>query len=104
MFQSFARPPVEKRLLGSRMEDFVRRLKDNALDGYVITHADAHQSEYLPADQERLTYLTGFTGSAGWAIIHLGKGNLFVDGRYLQQAAQQIDGVAFSIVDVGINT
>ena len=100
MFQSFARPPVEKRLLGSRMEDFVRRLKDNALDGYVITHADAHQSEYLPADQERLTYLTGFTGSAGWAIIHLGKGNLFVDGRYLQQAAQQIDGVAFSIVDV----
>lgn len=100
MYQSFARPPVEEKLLGSRLARLVKCLKDNGLDGYIVPHADAHQSEYLPADQERLAYLTGFTGSAGWAVIHSGKGMLFVDGRYSEQAAQQIDPEAFSLVDV----
>lgn len=100
MFQSFAQPPIGKELLGDRFARFAKALKDDDLDGYIIPHADAHQSEYLPLDQERLSYLTGFTGSAGWAIVMGDQGHLFVDGRYTEQAAQQIDPDNFSTVDV----
>lgn len=100
MFQSFAQPPVGKNLLGERFARFAKALKGNGLDGYIISHADAHQSEYLPADQERLSYLTGFTGSAGWAIAMADRGYLFIDGRYTEQSSQQIDPDTFSTVDV----
>lgn len=100
MFQSFAQPPVGKDLLEARFARLAELLNNAGLDGYIIPHADAHQSEYLPANQERLAYLTGFTGSAGWAIIKDGQGHLFVDGRYTEQAAQQLDPENFSSIDV----
>ena len=62
-----------------------------------MPHADRHQSEYLPACEERLAWLTGFTGSAGIALI-LGDGAvLFTDGRYTLQAREQTDQDLFSI-------
>lgn len=100
MFQSFAQPPIGKAQLGDRFTRFTKVLKDNGLDGYLISHADAHQSEYLPFDQERLAYLTGFTGSAGWAIVKADHGYLFIDGRYTEQADQQIDSDNFSTINV----
>lgn len=100
MFQSFAQPPVGKQQLGARFARFAKTLKDNDLDGYIIPHADAHQSEYLPFDQERLSYLTGFTGSAGWAIVMADQGYLFIDGRYTEQADKQIDHDNISTVNV----
>jgi len=61
------------------------------LDGYVVPHADEHQGEYLPARAERLAWLTGFTGSAGVAVVTAERAAIFVDGRYTIQAEQQTD-------------
>lgn len=100
VFQSFSQVPTDKTTLRARFARFVESLKDNSLDGYIIPHADAHQSEYMPSDQERLTYLTGFTGSAGWGLVVAGEGALLVDGRYFEQAVTQADQASFPMVDV----
>src|SRR5215210_1475078 len=72
-------------------------LREQGLAGFVVPHSDEHQSEYLPASAERLVWLTGFSGSAGMAIVLASEAALFVDGRYTLQAAQQVDMDAFRI-------
>ena len=62
------------------------------LDGFVIPHEDEHQNEYLPAANDRLAWATGFTGSAGAAVILKDKAGVFVDGRYALQVRDQVDG------------
>ncbi|MCC6887727.1 MAG: aminopeptidase P family protein [Hyphomicrobiales bacterium] len=68
------------------------------LTGFVVPHADRHQSEYLSASEERLAWLTGFTGSAGAAVVLMERAALFVDGRYTLQAHEQTDTALFEIV------
>ncbi|QFU16002.1 aminopeptidase P family protein [Microvirga thermotolerans] len=60
-------------------------------DGFIVPRADEHQSEYVPRSAERLAWLTGFTGSAGTAVILKDKAALVVDGRYTVQASEQVD-------------
>jgi Xaa-Pro aminopeptidase len=60
-------------------------------DGFIVPRADEHQGEYVPKSAERLAWLTGFTGSAGTAIVLQDKAALVVDGRYTVQAAEQVD-------------
>ncbi len=99
MFQSFqskSKPEASKpRLKALRAEMTARQL-----DWYLVPHSDEHQNEYLPERAERLAYLTGFTGSAGFAIIGLRKAYLFVDGRYTAQAQSQCDLALFQICDL----
>ena len=76
----------------ARLRDALRRLN---LTGFIVPHADEHQSEYLPPSAERLAWLTGFDGSAGTAIVLADKAAIFVDGRYTTQAARQVDAAAF---------
>ena len=64
-------------------------------DGFIVPRADAHQGEYVAACDERLAWLTGFTGSAGVAATLGGKSAVFVDGRYTLQAQAQVDAHAF---------
>jgi Xaa-Pro aminopeptidase len=78
-------------------------LARRGLDGFVVPHADRHQNEYLPPNEERLAWLTGFTGSAGAAIILADRAVLFVDGRYTLQARDQTDPSLFTIEHL-INT
>jgi Xaa-Pro aminopeptidase len=70
------------------------------LDGFVIPHEDEHQNEYLPAANDRLAWATGFTGSAGAAVLLKDKAALFVDGRYTLQARDQVDLALFEIRDL----
>ncbi|MCP4329409.1 MAG: aminopeptidase P family protein [Alphaproteobacteria bacterium] len=63
-----------------------------SVDGFVVPHADAHQGEWMPPRDERLAWLTGFTGSAGLAVVLRAKAAIFVDGRYTLQAEAQVDG------------
>ena len=56
---------------------------------------DEYQSEYVPLRAQRLTWLTGFTGSAGLAIVLADKAAIWSDGRYTLQLAQQVDGELF---------
>ena len=66
-------------------------LERQGLDGFIIPRADEHLGEYVPASAERLAFLTGFTGSAGLAVVLAGKAAVFTDGRYVLQLAQQTD-------------
>lgn len=70
------------------------------LDGFVVPRADEYLGEYVPPSAERLAWLTGFTGSAGLAIVLADTGALFTDGRYILQAAGQVDPAAFSVLHV----
>ena len=67
------------------------------LDGFIVPRADEHQGEYVPPRGQRLAWLTGFTGSAGTAIVLHNRAALFVDGRYTLQAAAQVDAQLFEI-------
>jgi Xaa-Pro aminopeptidase len=72
-------------------------LKRRGLDGLIVPHADRQQNEYLPPSEERLAWLTGFSGSAGVAVVLADRAVLFVDGRYLLQAREQVDPALFVI-------
>jgi len=62
------------------------------IDGLSGAALDEHQAEYVPAFAERLQWLTGFTGSAGMAVVLSDKAAIFVDGRYTIQVRAQVDG------------
>ncbi len=66
-------------------------------DGFVAPRADEHQNEYVPASAERLMWLTGFSGSAGLAIVLEERAAIFVDGRYTVQAPAQVDPAVFAV-------
>ena len=66
-------------------------LQQRNLSGFIIPHADEYHNEYLPPCAERLAWLTGFTGSAGVAVVLEDEAALFVDGRYTLQARTQVD-------------
>ncbi len=70
-------------------------LSHRSLDGFVIPRADAHLGEYVAADSERLAWLTGFTGSAGMAVVLDASAAIFVDGRYTLQVRDQVAGGLF---------
>ena len=70
------------------------------LDGFLIPHEDEHQNEYLPDANERLAWATGFTGSAGAAVVLADKAAVFVDGRYTLQVRDQVDTDLFETLDM----
>ncbi|OCP15415.1 MULTISPECIES: aminopeptidase P family protein [unclassified Ensifer] len=74
-----------------------RKLDEQGLDGYVIPRFDEHQGEYCAPHDNRLAFVTGFTGSAGVAIVMRDRAAIFVDGRYQVQVRQEIDVDVFAI-------
>ncbi len=70
------------------------------LDGFLVPHEDEHQNEYLPDANERLAWATGFTGSAGAAVVLTDRAAVFSDGRYSLQLAAQTDGDLFERRDL----
>ena len=72
-------------------------LRARGLDGFIVPRADRFQNEYVPPCAERLAWLTGFTGSAGLAIVLADRAVVFVDGRYQVQVREEIDPAIFSI-------
>src|SRR6202521_5801896 len=80
--QDFAGLPRAARLQLLRDE-----LAAQHLDGFIVPRADEHQGEYVPLCGQRLAWLTGFTGSAGMAVVLKDCAAVFVDGRYTLQAA-----------------
>jgi Xaa-Pro aminopeptidase len=95
-FQTFEEPESGVALT-ARLSAFREELVRRKLTGFVIPRADQQQNEYVAASEERLAWLTGFTGSAGLAIVLAQDAAVFVDGRYTLQAAKQIDRKAWSV-------
>jgi Xaa-Pro aminopeptidase len=79
-----------------RLKELRQVLAAAGLSGFIVPHADEHQSEYLPAAAERLAWLTGFTGSAGMAVVLADRAVIFVDGRYTLQVRSEVDVAAFT--------
>jgi Xaa-Pro aminopeptidase len=76
---------------GERLTKLRSELSRQGLDGFIVPRADEHLGEYVPAGAERLAWLTGFTGSAGIAVVLADKAAAFTDGRYVLQLAAQTD-------------
>jgi Xaa-Pro aminopeptidase len=96
LFQTFEEPETGVALT-ARLSAFRDELARRNLTGFVVPRADQQQNEYVPPSEERLAWLTGFTGSAGQAIVLMQAAAVFVDGRYTLQAAKQVDTKAWSI-------
>ena len=77
--------------MDKRLRALRQKLRDAGLSGFIVAHADEHQSEYTPSYAQRLSWLTGFDGSAGLAAVTLDNAAIFVDGRYTLQVKDQVD-------------
>ncbi len=82
----------------ARLADLRAELARRGLQGFLVPRSDEHQGEYVPARAQRLAWLTGFTGSAGAALVLAERAAVFVDGRYTLQVRQQVDTTIFSPV------
>ncbi|MEI8599646.1 aminopeptidase P family protein [Vibrio sp. M60_M31a] len=79
----------------SRVNAIREWLAQHNIDALLIPHEDEYLGEYVPAHNERLHWLTGFTGSAGAAVITKDKAAMFVDGRYTVQVTKQVPAELF---------
>jgi Xaa-Pro aminopeptidase len=95
-FQTFDEPEAGV-ALSARLAALREELARRKLTGFVIPRADQQQNEYVPPSEERLAWLTGFTGSAGLAVVLPHQAAVFVDGRYTLQAAKQVDTKAWAV-------
>ncbi|CZF84870.1 Xaa-Pro dipeptidase [Grimontia celer] len=77
-------------IIAQRVDALRRWLEEQALDALIIPHEDEFLGEYIPEHNERLHWATGFTGSAGAAVIARDKAAMFVDGRYTVQVRKQV--------------
>lgn len=76
---------------GERLTELRRELGRQGVDAVIVPRADEHLGEYVPERAERLAWLTGFTGSAGLAVVTRDRAAVFSDGRYVLQLAAQTD-------------
>jgi Xaa-Pro aminopeptidase len=95
-YQSFD-DATEPAAAAGRVNALRAELKRSGLDGFIVPRADRHQNEYVPPSEDRLAWLTGFSGSAGVAVVLADRVVLFVDGRYTLQAREQVDPAVFAI-------
>ncbi|MCE8467621.1 aminopeptidase P family N-terminal domain-containing protein, partial [Rhodovulum sulfidophilum] len=93
-FDSTTRPEDGPIRLAQLREEMARE----GLSGFLVPRADAHQGEYVAPHDDRLAWLTGFTGSAGIACILMDRAGVFIDGRYRVQVKAQVDLAHFTPV------
>ena len=96
MYQNFADLPAAAET--DRLSGLRAAMRRANIDAYLVPRSDEFQGEYVPACAERLLWLTGFSGSAGYALVTQTRAVLFVDGRYTVQAAAQVDNDAFEVM------
>ena len=87
----------ERAASAGRLAALRAELKRRGLAGFIVPRADRHQGEYVPPSEARLAWLTGFTGSAGAAVVLAERAAIFVDGRYLLQVRDQVDAALFAV-------
>ena len=89
--------PADGRDHAQRLAALRAELRRRRLTGMIVPRGDEHLGEYVAARSERLAWLTGFTGSAGTAVVLHERAALFVDGRYTTQAACEVDARSFIV-------
>ncbi len=87
-----AAPDVAKPdVTGKRLASIRKLMEEEDVDFYIVPTDDAHATEYTSPSDQRRVWISGFTGSAGTAIVGKDSAHLFADGRYHIQAADQLD-------------
>ncbi|MEO1243699.1 MAG: aminopeptidase P family protein [Pseudomonadota bacterium] len=99
MFQTFE-PVADRSFAGKHLPLLRTEMVRQNLDGFIIPHDDEYQNEYIPEYAERLMWATGFSGSAGAAIVMSDRAVMLTDGRYTLQVRQQADADYFDYVDI----
>ncbi len=99
MFQHFD-PVSDTTFAGKHLPLLRAEMKGLSIDGFIVPHDDEYQNEYIPAYAERLLWVSGFSGSAGAAIVFADTAVIFVDGRYTLQVRQQTDERYFTFEDI----
>ena len=79
------------------LKEIRKRMKKLGVDAMIIPSSDPHQSEYTTSHWKTRVWLTGFTGSAGTAVITQRHAGLWTDSRYFIQAEQELKGSAFEL-------
>ena len=88
-------------MIKERIEKLRKVMKDNGIDAYYIPTNDFHGSEYVGDYFKCRKYITGFTGSAGTAVITMNEARLWTDGRYFIQAAAELSGSGITLMKMG---
>ena len=99
MFQTFE-PVSDISYASAHLPKLRAAMVEQGLDGFLVPHDDEYQNEYIPEYAERLMWVSGFSGSAGFAIIFSDRAVIFVDGRYTLQVREQTDANFFEFVDI----
>lgn len=100
MFQTFSQPS-QSSLSGPRVDALRKLMAEAGLAALIVPRGDEHQGEYVAPSSERLRWLTGFSGSAGLAIIARKHAAVIVDGRYTVQVRAECDGALFEFPSFG---
>ena len=87
--------------MNKRLNALRRLLKHRRIDAYLVPSSDPHQSEYVPECWKRRQFLTGFTGSAGDALVTMKTAGLWTDSRYYLQAGRELRGSGFTLFKWG---
>lgn len=88
-------------VIQKRLEMLRSLMRERKIDGYLLPTADFHESEYVGEHFKARMFMTGFTGSAGTAVITLDEACLWVDGRYFVQAAEELKGSGVIMMPMG---
>ena len=99
MFQDFHRRTTPE-TGAPRLAALREAMAEAGVDAFLVPRADAHQGENVAPRDERLAWLTGFTGSAGMALVTRDRAGIFVDGRYRLQVRDQVDTTLFTILRI----
>jgi Xaa-Pro aminopeptidase len=94
--REFTRPAARAPLIAGAPRLPCVELAERGVDALVVPRADEYLGEYLPPHNERLRWLTGFTGSAGMAVVLADRAAIFVDGRYTVQVRRQVSASRFT--------
>jgi Xaa-Pro aminopeptidase len=84
-----------------RIEELRNQMRERGIDAYIVPSSDAHQSEYVAEHYAARAFITGFTGSAGTAIITLKDASLLTDGRYYIQAESELKDTGVTLIGIG---
>lgn len=79
-----------------------QKMQEKNISAFIVYSADPHMSEYLPIEWQERTWLSGFTGSAGFIVVTTEKSALWTDGRYFVQAPQELAGTEIQLMKDGV--
>lgn len=87
--------------INQRIENLRKLMRDRKIEAYIIPTSDPHQSEYLPDHYKEREFISGFTGSAGTAVVTMDQAKLWTDSRYFLQAASELENSEFELMKIG---